>query len=301
MKKKNSDFHNKSKKNSTQFAIQEEILLMDFLQKKYSDRSRGSLKQMLQNELIKVNNETITQFNYKLHQGSIVEITPVKPKKVKNIRGVDILFEDKSLLIINKPAGLSAMPFGNGSKDSVFSILTYYVKGKSRRHEIYNIHRIDKDISGIMVWAKNEFIAEQVKEQWKTTPPRRSFYAVVEGKFPQKEGKFTSFMKDTKGKIVKSKQDMAYGKEVTTLYQVLDQKGSFSLVKMWAKQTFKHQFRVHAKELGAPILGDKIYESSRNNLKKLALHLGDLKMIHPETKKPLEIKTEIPLDYRKLF
>ncbi|MCT4673367.1 MAG: RluA family pseudouridine synthase [Prolixibacteraceae bacterium] len=301
MKKKNSDFFNKSKKNSTQFTIQEEITLMDFLQLKYTDRSRASLKQMLHNELVKVNNEVITQYNYNLHQGSKVEITSVKPKKIKKVRGIEILFEDKSLIIINKPAGLSTMPFGNGSKDSVFSILTYYVKGKSKRHEIYNIHRIDKDVSGIMVWAKNEFIAEQVKEQWIATPPRRSYYAVIEGKFPQKEGKITSFMKDIKGKIVKSKQDVSYGKEVTTYYHVLDHKGSFSLVKMWAKHTFKHQFRVHAKELGAPILGDKVYEATRNNLKKLALHLGDIKMVHPQTNKPLEIKTEIPLDYRKLF
>ncbi|QZE13171.1 RluA family pseudouridine synthase [Halosquirtibacter laminarini] len=301
MKKKNSDFHNKSKRNTTEYKVGEETSLMEFLQTKFPDRSRNSIKQLLHNQVILVNDEVATKHDHAIKNGDVITLLPVKKVKNKRIRGIEILFEDKSLLIINKPAGLSSMPYGHGLKDSVFSILTYYVKGKSKRHEIYNIHRIDKDISGIMVWAKNELIAEQIKESWMTTPPKRGFFAIVEGQISQNKGKITSFLKETPQKIVKSKQDISFGKEATTNYEVIDAKGAFTLMKFWTKQPFKHQFRVHAKELNAPILGDKLYGSKRNNLKRMALHFGELKMIHPVTNKTIDIDTDVPSDYQKLF
>ncbi|QZT36950.1 RluA family pseudouridine synthase [Halosquirtibacter xylanolyticus] len=301
MKKKNSDFYNKAKRNDIQFAIQEKETIISFLQKKFTDRSRNSIKQMLHNEVVVVNGEVATKHDHLLNIGDKITITPVKKAKNKRIRGIEILFEDRSLIIINKPAGLSTLPFGNGAKDSVFSILTYYVKGKSRRHEIYNIHRIDKEISGIMVWAKSELIAEQVKEQWKEQPPRRGYVAVVEGKLPNTQGKYSSYLKETPQKTVKSRQDAAFGKQATTNYKVVDQKGAFSLVNFWMDQPFKHQIRAHAKDMNTPILGDKLYGASRNNLKKLALHLGELQMQHPNNNKPIVIDTDIPSDYKKLF
>ena len=199
-------------------------------------------------------------------------------------KGLTILYEDKDILVVNKAAGLLTIATERERLRTAYSLLTIYVrKGNSRsRNRIFIVHRLDKDTSGVIIFAKNEHAKRYLQDNWKKFS--KKYVAVVHGIFQEKEGIITSYLAQNKVYRMYSVNDPEKGKFSETGYKVIKESQRFSLLEINLITGRKNQIRVHLADKGHPVVGDKIYGTDKG-VKRLALHSAVLTILHPSTKK----------------
>ena len=289
-----------SKSNPLKFNVTEPMQLMDFLMKKMDGISRNKVKRMLANKVVSVDGERTTQFDFALEPGMVVEIG--KPTAKERFRNpwLNIVYEDKYLLVIDKKEGLLTNS-PTKEKDTAQGILNDYFIYTQQRCRAHTIHRLDRDTSGLMLFAKDKKIAMSFEENWKEKVYDRRYVAVVEGKLEPREGTVESWLKDNKMFVTYSSPTDNGGKFAVTHYQVLISNKNYSLVDFHLDTGRKNQIRVHAQDLGHPIVGDEKYGSTDNSLGRLCLHAYRLCFIHPTTGKEHEFETPFPKVFEKPF
>ena len=275
------------------YIVKENEILIDFLKKTFSNLSKNSVKSLLHNEKVFVNGNMTTKYNYELNAGDIVEI---REKVAKNI---DIIYEDKDIIVINKPSGLLTVATEKEKNKTAYHLVMEYLKKKNKNNRIFIIHRLDKDTSGIIMFAKNERAKHLYQDNWNDIVKKRCYYAVIDGKMENKEGTIKSYLKEN-GNMVYSVKDRS-GKLAITEYKVLKERKNISLLDINLKTGRKNQIRVHMKENKTPILGDLKYGEKSKLINRLALHAYKLELVNPVTKKLLTFEINMPNEFKMLF
>lgn len=275
------------------YIVKENEILIEFLKKMFSNLSKNSVKSLLHNEKVFVNGNMTTKYNYELNIGDVVEI---REKVAKNI---DIIYEDKDIIVINKPSGLLTAATEKEKNKTAYHLVMEYLKKKNKNNRIFIIHRLDKDTSGIIMFAKNERAKHLYQDNWNDIVKKRCYYAVIDGKMENKEGTIKSYLKEN-GNMVYSVKDRS-GKLAITEYKVLKERKNICLLDINLKTGRKNQIRVHMKENKTPILGDLKYGEKSKLINRLALHAYKLELVNPVTKKLLTFEINMPNEFKMLF
>ena len=289
-----------SQANPLQLKVNEPSLLMEFIMRKMDGISRTKVKHYLANGVVSVNGERTSQFDFKLQPGMTVEIGKPSAKERFYSKWLKIVYEDKHLVVIDKKEGLLTNS-PTKEQDTAQSILNHYFTVTQQRCRAHTIHRLDRDTSGLMLFAKDKKIAMMFEEDWKEKVYDRRYVAVCEGRVEPHEGVVKSWLKDNKAFVTYSSPEDNGGKYAVTHYEVLASNNNYSLVDFHLDTGRKNQIRVHAQDLGHPIVGDEKYGSHDNSLGRLCLHAYRLCFIHPTTGKEHEFETPFPMAFERLF
>lgn len=264
------------------FEVREDGALLEYLYSEVKNVPKGKIKSFLEHRQISVNGTVTTKFNFKIRRGDCIKISAGQGSVAT--RGIEIIYEDDYILAVNKPAGLLTV-----ATDSEKVKTAYAALSENRRGRIYVVHRLDRDTSGVLLFAKSEEIRDALQEDWNDRILLREYYAICEGHFEKKSGVCKSFIAENKAHIMYSSDE---GKLAITEYEVVREGNGFSQVKLKLLTGRKNQIRVHMKELGNPVVGDKKYGSTTNPIKRLGLHASALEFIHPVTKKKITIRAK---------
>jgi RluA family pseudouridine synthase len=216
-------------------------------------------------------------------------------------RGLEILYEDRDILVVDKPAGLLTVGTETNKFKTAYYILTDYVrKGCLKsRNRIFIVHRLDQWTSGVLIFAKSEEVKLQLKAQWKGT--EKKYVAVVYGHLAQKEGMITSYLSENKAYVVYSTTDVTKGKLAQTVYKVLKETKQFSLLEINLLTGRKNQIRVHMTDRGHPIVGDRKYGKAKDGYRRLALHSKSISFKHPTSGEQMTFETKVPNHFNTLI
>ncbi len=288
-------------KRGTVFQVSENAVLMEFLMAQMPNRSRSKIKFLLGNKQVLVDGQVISQFNHPLTPGQKIEISRERVQPWKKSREYTIVFEDDDLVVIEKQAGLLSIATENEKRATAYSLLSSHVKKQDRDNKIFVVHRLDRETSGLMLFAKSESVKRRLQDSWNDTIIERSYIAVVEGAVEKPEGVITSYLVEGKTFKVHSSQDPKKGKKAVTNYMTLKKNKGYSLLKVNLETGRKNQIRVHMQDIGHSIVGDKKYGASGSPLKRLGLHAQQLSFIHPASGKKLYFEAKIPNVFLRLF
>ena len=283
------------------FEISEEEELLKFLLRILTKKSMFNIKRLLANKQVLVDKKITTQFNYLLKPSQTVDITNEKIPEEKQYRGLTIVFEDQHLIIIEKHAGLLSIATDNKKDKTAYSMLSEHVKMQNPKNKIFVVHRLDRETSGLMMFAKNETIKMQLQENWQKTISERSYLAVIEGKMKEPEGTIMSYLRESSVFKVHSSQNPNNGEKAITHYSTIKSTNYYSLLKVNLETGKKNQIRVHLQDTGHPIIGDMKYGSNVNPIGRLGLHAWVLSFVHPVTKENSYFETKIPSKFARLF
>ncbi len=287
----------KAAKNTT-FIIKEENELLKFLYQNLGKSNK--VKALLKNKLVLVNDKAISQFNHLLKEGDRIEITKETKTEEKRYRDISIVYEDDDIIVIDKHAGLLSISTAKENKRTAFRILSNHVKKEDPSNLIFVVHRLDRETSGLMMFAKSIKVKEYLQENWTDVVTERLYLALVEGKPEPWSGSVSSYLRESKALIVYSSQDPESGQLATTHYKTFKSRKQFALLKIWLETGRKNQIRVHMKDIGHPIVGDKKYGSTVDLIGRLGLHAWVLNFKHPTTGRLMEFKTAIPRKFSRI-
>jgi len=205
-----------------------------------------------------------------------------------------ILHEDQDLLVICKDPGLLTNSYKDDRKATAERLLTDYLRKGSNRSWIraYTVHRLDRETSGLLIFAKSKVVQQKLKDNWKAV--EKHYTAVVHGHLDQKTGKFASYLAENDNQVVHSTLDSAKGKWSETLYQVVKETPRFSLLDITLLTGRKNQIRVHLAEAGHPVAGDPKYGTKRDRAPRMALHARTLSFPHPHNGRLMVFEAPVP-------
>ncbi len=283
------------------FTVKETAELMKYLVMQLPHKNRNNIKTMLKKREVLVEGKVVTQFNHVLQPGQKVELTTSFAPRARQMKGISIVYEDNDLIVVNKNAGLLSMATEKEKTNTVYRMLSNYVKEENRENRIFIVHRLDRETSGLMMFAKSEEMQKLLQESWKQTISDRSYLAVVPGKLDPPQGTFSSFLFESSAFIVYSSQNPEKGQASVTNYSTMRSNDNYSLLKVDLETGRKNQIRVHMKDLGHPVVGDRKYGSKINPIGRLGLHAWVLAFTHPVSGKKFRFETSIPGSFMKLF
>ena len=282
------------------FQVTEEQPLLEFLLANVK-QSKNKIKLTLQGQGVKVNGKTITQFDYQLQPGMKVAVSKTKRnQQAFKSRYVKIVYEDRWLIVIEKQPGILSMAGGHSSLN-VKTVLDDYFKKSRQKCTAHVVHRLDRDTSGLMVYAKDMETEQILEHNWHQIVYDRRYVAVLSGEMEQDEGTIENWLKDNKAYITYSSPVDNGGKLAITHFHVLDRTTDHSLVEFKLETGRKNQIRVHAADMGHPVCGDVKYGNGDDPLHRLCLHAWLLCFEHPWTHQPMEFETTIPATFKHLF
>jgi len=271
-----------------------EAKLLEFLCESFPERSKKSIKSLLEHKQIMIRDQIVSRFDYPLEPGMDVIILKKKPAPDMTLRKLNLLYEDEHLLVIEKSAGLLSVATEKESEETAFSILKSYIRKIHHQAELYIVHRLDRDTSGIMMFARSKDIQQKLQDNWEKAVTKRIYYAVVEGQVENATGKIVSCLKENKSLMVYSSKTAGDGQKAVTRYRVLKSNARYSLLEVSLQTGRKNQIRVHLQDIGHSIAGDKKYGATTNPLGRLGLHAGILEFFHPATGKCMHFETPVP-------
>lgn len=280
----------------------ETMPLMKFVAANFPDAPRNDIKKWLRFGHLMINGVVTSAFDAPVEPGQWVELNVSRPFVVFRHPRMQIMFEDDDIIVANKGYGLLSVGTGSQKKEqTAYGILKDYLKLVNPANKIFVIHRLDKATSGLMMFAKNPEAQEAMQHNWKNMVLRRNYVAVVEGYVKNDEGSITSYLGETSAMEVYSSPEPGEGlKQATTRYKVLARGHGYSLLEFSLDTGRKNQIRVHAKELGHPIAGDRKYGAKASPINRLALHARTLRFAHPVTRKDMFFETPIPSKFLKM-
>lgn len=282
------------------YVVKEERPLLEFLLDNVH-QTRTKIKQTLQGQGIRVNGKTITQFDYMLQPGMKVAVSKTKRNQVTfKSRYVRIVYEDRWLIVIEKQPGILSMAGGHSSLN-VKSVLDDYFHKSHQKCRAHVVHRLDRDTSGLMVYAKDIDTEQILEHNWHDIVYDRRYVAVLSGEMEQDEGTIQNWLKDNKAYVTYSSPVDNGGKLAITHFHVMDRTTDHSLVEFKLETGRKNQIRVHAADMGHPVCGDVKYGNGDDPLHRLCLHAWLLCFYHPVTREPMEFETTVPAAFRHLF
>lgn len=281
--------------------VDEEIGLLDFLLKNAGNKSRTKIKATLRGQGIKVNGRITTQFDYQLKPGMKVNISKAKRDGQQLVsRYVKLVYEDRHIVVIEKAEGILSMAAGHSSLN-VKSVLDDYFHKSHQRCTAHVVHRLDRETSGLMIYAKDMDTEQILEHNWHDIVYDRRYVAVVSGEIEDDGGTIANWLKDNKAYVTYSSPVDNGGKYAITHFHVLARTTEHSLVEYRLETGRKNQIRVHSADMGHPVCGDMKYGNGDDPLHRLCLHAYRLDFYHPITGSRMEFETPIPPAFNRLF
>ncbi len=293
--------NNKKESYQATLRVTRKVKLLEFLCESFSERSKKSVKSLLEHRQIMIAGQVVTWFNYQLEPGMEVMILRKKTSQNVTLRKMNLLFEDEHVMVIEKSAGLLSVATEKGSAETAFSILKSYVRKNNPQAQLYVVHRLDRDTSGVMMFAKSAEIQQKLQDNWDAAVTKRLYYAVVEGLVKNTKGEIVSCLKENKSLKVYSSPTPGDGQKAITRYRVIKSNERYSLLEVELQTGRKNQIRVHLQDMGHSIVGDKKYGAVTDPIRRLALHAGILEFSHPITGKRMHFETPVPAILDKLL
>ncbi len=223
------------------------------------------------------------------------------PPKKYQPKGLTVLFEDQDILVVDKMCGLLTVSSEKVKENTAYYLLNEYVrKGNQKsRNRVFIVHRLDRDTSGVIIFAKNEASKRYLQKTWHEF--QKKYYAVVHGTLEKKTGVIVSYLVENSIHRMYSVDDPEKGKLSRTGYKVLKQSKKYSLLEIDLLTGRKNQIRVHFSEQGCPVVGDKKYGKREQGIKRLSLHAASIAITHPRTKKRAIFETKMPPYFKSLI
>ena len=286
----------------TDYSVKEPMELMEFLAARMPDASRTKLKSLLSKRVVYVDNVITTQFNFPLQPGMKVKISKDKGRKEFSNRLLKIVYEDAYVIVVEKTEGLLSVNTERQKERTAYSILNEYVQRTNKRSRVYIVHRLDRDTSGLMMFAKDEKTQRVLRDNWHDIVTDRRYVAVVTGELEKNYDTVTSWLTDKTLYVANSTYDDG-GQKSITHYRTIKRGNGLSLVELDLETGRKNQIRVHMQSLGHPLIGDGRYggDIAPNPIGRLALHAFKLNFYHPVTNQLMEFDTPYPPAFKKLF
>ena len=282
------------------YPVHQEDTLLSFLLANVKGKSRNNLKSLLARRLVAVDGKPEHRFDHPLAPGQTVTILSVSAPERESLP-FEILHEDEHLIAINKPAGLLSIANEKEKSRTAYHMVTDYVKNQNMDNRVFVIHRLDKETSGVLLFAKDEATKVAFQEGWNERIIRRGYTAIVEGVPEEPKGTIRSFLVETATHMVFSGDPGPNAKEAITHYRTLKTGGGYAMLDVEIDTGRKNQIRVHMKDLEHPIAGDKRYDAETNPLGRLCLHAGELILRHPLTGEELTFRARTPKEFHRLF
>ncbi len=275
------------------YIVEKPIKVLDALKEMYPDSSNQTLRNLLKHKRISVNSEIIVKANFLLELGSEITIG----QQTQSISyGIEILHEDKDILVINKPEVLLSVPLDTKKTSNALDILRNFYNTS----QIFAVHRIDKETSGVMIFAKGIRSMHILNRMFKLHDFKRVYLAIVKGYMKEASGTWKSRLIEKKNLDVKSTTNPEEGKDAITHFTVLRRSKNFSYLKLELETGRKHQIRVHCKDARHPILGDKRYsDGSEEANTRICLHASLIEFSHPITQKLMSFSSPLPSRFTK--
>ena len=302
------------RKQDTVLKVAEPAQLMDFLMAKMGGMAKSSVKQLLGQRRVKVGNAVQTRHDFSLHVGDVVTISSGRGNSQLTHPKLKIVYEDDDLIVVNKQPGLLTVATTSGSKETtVMSILRAYVKKQNARANIYVVHRLDRETSGLLVFARSEELQHYMREYWRDLVTERTYIALTEGGLEPREGKITTWLTEDKRNAVVYSSPVDDGGDIAiTNYKVLrttpplsgeGREGAYSLVELHLETGRTNQIRVHLASKGCPVVGDRKYGHGNESspIDRLCLHAKVLAFIHPVTEKTVRFESPVPKEFNRVL
>lgn len=291
----------RNKKAYDDYTVDADAPLLEYLLLTLKGLSRNKIKATLQGRGIKVDGKVVTQFDFPLHRGMTVSVSKTKRNNdVLKSRYVKIVYEDKYLVVIEKNIGILSMAAGHKSLN-VKSVLDKYFQDTKQHCRAHVVHRLDRDTSGLMVYAKDMEIEQILEHNWHDIVYDRRYVAVVSGEMEEEGGTIANWLKDNKAYFTYSSPTDNGGKYAVTHFHTLARTTRHSLVEFSLETGRKNQIRVHTADMGHPVCGDTKYGNGDDPLHRLCLHAYMLCFYHPVTRERMEFQTPIPTAFRSMF
>ncbi len=282
--------------------VQEPATLLPFLFASWPDVKKKQIRAWLKFQAVTVNDRAISQFDHPLKRGDVVAIRTDRfaAPRTKLRSGIKILFEDATLMVIEKPEGLlSIASEAEPEKTAYFQLTEYLREGRAQSKErVWIVHRLDRETSGLMVFAKTPQAKEALQGGWDQV--EKKYEAVVEGRLAKPKGTLESDLDESNPYKVFSTRPSEATRHAVTHYRVLGEGNGRSLVELTLETGRRHQIRVQLADVGCPIVGDKKYAAKTDPARRLGLHSAYLRFVHPGTGKELSFTSPLPKDLARL-
>lgn len=274
--------------------------LMDFLTG--HGFSKTKVRQLLKHGAISVNGKRVAQPDHALSMNDRV-LAGIRPKPGSEIlaqAGIEIVHEDDGVIVINKPTGLLTIATESEKRETAYYLLNASLKERdpSRPERVFIVHRLDRETSGLIVFAKDEAAKKRLQKDWPDA--EKKYYAVVEGVPKPAEGKVESYLGETRALKVYSTAAGEESKHAVTRYRLLKAGAGRALLDVTLDTGKKHQIRVHLSDIGCPVVGDKKYGASTNPIRRIVLHAYSLTFTHPVTGKKMYFSLPLPRAFDEL-
>ena len=281
--------------------VRQPSTLLDFLMNNaLYGISRNKAKDILKGGGVAVDGTTVTQFNLPLQPGMVVRISKHKNQKGLVNPNVKIVYEDRALVVVEKESGILSMQVGVRHY-SVKQVLDEYFTRRKLKCTAHLVHRLDRDTSGLMIYAKDMEVQRTIVDNWESIVTDRRYVAVVCGKVEQDGGTVASWLKENKSYVTYSSNVDNGGKYAVTHFHTLERSNRYSLIELRLETGRKNQIRVHMSDLGHPVAGDRKYGNGDDPISRLALHAFRLNFFHPVTGEPMRFETPFPSSFTRLF
>lgn len=271
--------------------VNKSITLIEFLTGLYPDSPRTRIKKLLRSGTVNINNKPVTLHSFLLKPGDIVETIPQSVKAAKAGIPFPVLYEDKHIIVVEKPAGKPTSST-DGSL-SIYEIISEYLRKQSKGKErAFVVHRLDKEVSGVLLFAKSHNALETIKENWVKT--EKHYYAFVEGLPEKSEDTIKSWLIEDNAQKVHSTSETQNAKFSITSYKIIKKVVNYSLLDVKTDTGRKNQIRVHLSDIGCPIVGDWKYGASKDYIRRVRLHAYSLSFPHPGNGEMMTVLSPMP-------
>lgn len=279
--------------------VREESNLMDFLLKQMGI-TKNRAKDLLTGRAVSVDRKLATHYDTPLHPGQVVRVSRHRQNTMLLNKYVKIVYEDKDIIVIEKSEGILSMA-STPKQYCVKNVLDEYFEKRHFKCTAHVVHRLDRETSGLMIYAKNIETAKILENNWHDMVYDRRYIAVLCGRVEKEGGTIQSWLRESKSFVTYSSPTDNGGKLAITHYHRLRSTDDFSLVEMKLETGRKNQIRVHMADLGNPVAGDQKYGNGRDPLHRLALHAYRLNFYHPITREQMQFETPIPKEFLIFF
>ena len=282
------------------YTVTQPDTLLPFLLARVKGKSRNNVKSLLSRRLVAVDGVPLSRFDAPLLPGQQVSILPASAPKADALP-FPILYEDEHLIVVNKPAKLLSVANDKEKTRTAYHLVTDYVKARRVDDRIFVLHRLDRDPSGVLMFARDPETKELFQARWNEIVTRRGYLAVVEGVPKPAQDTIRSFLVETDTHLSFSGAPGKGAKEAVTSYQIVKAGSGYALLDISIETGRKNQIRVHMKEKGCPVAGDKQYGARTNPIGRLCLHANELSFTHPATGEQITFKAKMPRDFNRVF
>ncbi len=266
------------------------------------DHKPTKLKSMLRHNQLAINGVPTTQFDHPVVAGDVLWVNFDRSFQIFSHPRVKLVYEDNDIIVVDKGYGVLSTAAGRPNDDTVYNIIKKYARGFSDKANVYVVHRLDRDTSGLMVLTRTKQARDKLIDNWNNMVVERKYIAIVEGKVAQHEGSIKSYLAENPDTFeMYSTDDKKVGRLAVTRYRVVEQGRKFAMVELEIKTGRKNQIRVHMHDMGNPVSGDRKYGGHPSPINRVALHATVLSFVHPTLEKVVTFNSPVPENFKKMI